>query len=476
MRWNIILTVLGMILCLFSFTLIPPVIVGLIYKENVILNFVYTFIVCFLLGFMLWSNGDKKQFELRNVEGIMVVVLSWLSLCMIAALPFILGATNVSLIDAIFEAVSGLTTTGNEVFLGLDYMPKSVQYYHQQLEFVGGLGIIVFATSVLPLLGVGGMELYQAEIGGPVKDSKLMPRIKDAAAMLWKIYVGMILLCILCYQVAGLDLFEAICAAFATVSTGGFSIHDGSFSHYNNRAVDIVAIIFMLAGSVNFALHFSLIVRRNLLVYFKNFESKIFFRIIGVAILITLFEIGFSQENFLNACFTVVSMMTTTGFTTTNFSSWSGCLPPMMLFLALIGGMTGSTSGGIKVMRAIFIYREGLAELKKLSHPKAICSVSLDGENLPSYIADSIRGFISVFLMIYIFLVLLLMQCHLSFYDSFAAVTSCLSNAGASIAGLSKDFSHLSDTVKLILTFAMIAGRLEIMTLMILFTPTFWRA
>ena len=476
MRWIPVLTVLGMILCLYSFTFITPILVGFIYKETVILPFVYTFITCFLLGFMFWSSGGSRQFELRNVEGIMVVVLSWVSLCLISSLPFILGAVKFSLIDSVFEAVSGLTTTGNEVFTGLDFLPKSVQYYHQQLEFVGGLGIIVLATSVLPLLGVGGMEIYQAEVGGPVKDSKLMPKIKETAILLWEIYFGLAVLCILCYLVVGLDLFEAICASFATVSTGGFSIHDNSFSYYNSHAVNIVSIIFMLLGGLNFSLHFSLIYRKNVLVYFKNYEARTFLMIIPIITLLVLLTIGFNYDNFIHALLSVVSMMTTTGFTTVDFASWPGSLPPLLLFLAMIGGCAGSTSGGIKLMRAIFIFREGAAELKRLSHPNAVCSISHEGEHLPPGIIDSIRGFISVFLMLYIFLILLVMHLGVNFHDSFAAVTSCLSNAGASIAGVAENFAHLSDPVKIVLTITMIAGRLEIMTLVILFTPSYWRA
>ena len=404
MRWIPVITVLGMILCLYSFTLIPPVLVGIYYGEVVIMPFIYTFIICFLTGFLLWSSSGEKQFELRNVEGIMVVVLSWVFLCLFSALPFAMGVVKVSIIDSVFEAVSGLTTTGNEVFTGLDFMPKSVQYYHQQLEFVGGLGIIVLATSVLPLLGVGGMEIYQAEIGGPVKDNKLMPRIKETSLILWEIYLVLLLLCIVSYVFAGMSFFDAVCTAFSTVSTGGFAIHDASISYYKSRAIEAVAIFFMLLSALNFSLHFSFVYRKNIMVYFKNFESRVFLSIVVIAICIGILELGFTTDNLLDVTFTVVSMFTTTGLTNTNFADWSGCLPPLMLFLAMIGGCAGSTSGGIKVMRAIFIYREGAAELKRLSHPRATCGVSHDGEHLPSNVVDSIRGFLSIFLMLYILL------------------------------------------------------------------------
>ena len=481
MRWQYIFAILGMILCMFSISMLPPIIVNFIYAEQMFLPFVYTFFISYLCGYLLWSNFDSKHYELRNVEGIIVVVLSWVTLCLISALPFLFGAVELSVVDAIFEAVSGLTTTGTEVLSNLDTMPKAVLYYHQQLEFVGGMGIIVLATSVLPLLGVGGMEIYKAEVGGPVKDSKLMPRIKETSMLLWGLYISLLICCILGYKLGGMSWFDAVCESYGTVSTGGFSIHDNSFAYYNSRFIEFICMIFMLLGGLNFSLHFAVIYRRDLLAYFKNVESKIFLSIIFIvgsfAVLMLYLNAneygGF--ERVFAAFFTTISMVTTTGFTIGDFTYWPGCLPVLFMILAIVGGCAGSTSGGIKIIRALLVYREGTSELKRLSHPKAICSLSNEGDNIPMGVIDSIRGFISVFLFLYVFLLLLVMNTGLNFYDSFAAVTSCISNAGASIAGVHHGFAHLPCSTKIILIVTMLAGRLEIMTLIILFTPGFWR-
>jgi trk system potassium uptake protein TrkH len=481
MRWHYIRSILGMILCLFSMTMIPPIIVSFTFHEIVFMPFFYTFFICYMLGYVLWSSTSATQYTLRNVEGIMIVVLTWVALCAVSALPFIFGAIDVPVIDAVFEAVSGLTTTGTEILGSVEGLPKAVLYYHQQLEFVGGMGIIVLATSILPLLGVSGMEIYQAEIGGPVKDDKLLPRIRDNALLLWGLYIGLLVCCILGYHIGGLTWFDALCEAYGTISTGGFSIHDNSFAFYNSRFIECVCMIFMLLGGLNFSLHFMAIFRRSFRCYVENVESKYYLAAIGImgcVVLLTLY--GFDQVHdeiatLSTVAFTTISMMTTTGFTTSNFAAWPGCLPVLLMLLALIGGCAGSTTGGIKVLRLLLLYREGRAEFKRICHPRAVCSVHTAGDRIPQSMIDSIRGFIAVFLILYLLLLLLIMNTGLSFMDAFASVTACLSNAGASIGGVQSGFSHVPFSTKLILIVAMLAGRLEVMTLIIVCTPTYWR-
>lgn len=481
MRWHYIRSILGMILCLFSVTMIPPVMVSFVFHETVFMPFLFTFFICYMLGYLLWSSSSATHYALRNVEGIMIVVLAWVMLCIVSALPFILGALDVPLIDALFEAVSGLTTTGTEILASVEALPKAVLYYHQQLEFVGGMGILVLATSILPLLGVSGMEIYQAEIGGPVKDDKLLPRISDNALLLWELYLGLLLCCVLGYHLGGLSWFDALCEAYGTISTGGFSIHDNSFAFYNSRFIEGVCMTFMLLGALNFGLHFMAISQRSLRGYIDNMESKYYVStigVIGLVVLLTLY--GFNQVSDLiaslsNVAFTTISMMTTTGFTTDNFAAWPGCLPILLMLLTLVGGCAGSTTGGIKVLRLLLLYREGRAEFKRICHPRAVCSVHSVGGSIPQSLVESIRGFIAVFLLLYIFLLLTVMNTGLSFYDAFAAITACLSNAGASIGGVQSGFAHVPFSTKLILIVTMLAGRLEVMTLVILFTPTYWR-
>ena len=481
MRWHYIRSILGMILCLFSLTMIPPIIVSFLYHEMVFMPFFYTFFVCYILGYILWSSASARHYALRNVEGIMIVVLAWVSLCVMSALPFIFGALDVPVIDAMFEAVSGLTTTGTEILTDLESLPKAVLYYHQQLEFVGGMGIIVLATSILPLLGVSGMEIYQAEIGGPVKDDKLVPRISDNALLLWGIYIGLLVCCVLGYHIGGLSWFEALCEAYATISTGGFSLHNSSFAFYNSRFIEVVCMIFMLLGGLNFSLHFMAIFRRSFRGYLENVESKFYLSAMFIACLFTLLTLASfgmvydGVDRFMAAAFTTISMMTTTGFTTSNFAAWPGCLPVFLMLLALVGGCAGSTTGGIKVLRLLLLHREARAEFKRICHPRAVCSVRTAGDNIPQSLIESIRGFIAIFLFFYVALLLLVMNTGLNFYDAFAAVTACLSNAGASIGGVQSGFAHVPFSTKLILIVTMLAGRLEVMTLIILCTPTYWR-
>lgn len=481
MRWHYIRTILGMILCLFSITMLPPIVVDFYYQEGVFLPFFYSFIICYILGYLLWSGAETRHYALRNVEGIMIVVLTWVLLCAISALPFLFGVIDIPIIDAVFESVSGLTTTGTEILNNLETLPKAVLYYHQQLEFVGGMGIIVLATSILPLLGVSGMEIYQAEIGGPVKDDKLVPRISDNALLLWGLYIGLLIACILGYHMGGMPWFDALCEAYGTISTGGFSIHDSSFAFYDSRFVEMVCMLFMLLGGLNFSLHFMVIFRRSFRGYLDNTESRVYLTailIVGAFTWWTLYRFGEVHDDMAtiaHVSFTTVSMMTTTGFTTTNFSTWPGCLPVMFMFLALIGGCAGSTTGGIKVLRTLLLYREGAAECKRICHPQAVCSIRRARDNIPVSLIQSVRGFIAIFLFLYVFLLLLVMNTGLDFYDAFAAVTSCLSNVGASIGGMHSGFAHVPFSTKLILIVTMLAGRLEVMTLIILCTPTYWR-
>lgn len=481
MHYRNLCAVIGLILIMFSFTMLPPLLVGLIYDENIHLAFFKSFNICYFAGFVLWFYNRSSKYSIRSCEGFFVVVLAWVVLCAASALPFIFALDNITIIDALFEATSGLTTTGIEILSGLDVMPNAIRYYHQQLQFIGGMGVIVLAAAVLPMLGIGGMQLYKSEVGGPVKDSKMTPRIKETASILWLVYVAITVACIVCYKVLGMNWFEAICEAFGTTSTGGFSIYDGSFAKHANIPIDIAAMFFMILGSLSFASHFMMVKRRDFLIHFKNFESKVFFVVLIVStIFVTLLLAAnnYYPDNVQlidNAAFTVVSMLTTTGLVNTSFASWPSVLPVLMMIFGLIGGCSGSTTGGLKLVRIIFIYAEGVRSLRKLLHPKAIYSLHLGKDVVKAETIDAIRGYLAIFIIVYVIFLLAVMLSGLDFYTAFSATTACLSNVGASVAGVANSYAHVPEATKEILILVMIAGRLEVMTLLILFMPSFWR-
>ena len=481
MHYRNLCAVTGLILIMFSFTMLPPILVSLIYDENIHSAFFKSFNICYLVGFLLWIYNRASEYNIRSYEGFFIVVLVWIILCAASALPFIFAIDDLTIVDALFEATSGLTTTGIEILTGLDFMPNAIRYYHQQLQFIGGMGVIVLAAAVLPMLGVGGMQLYKSEVGGPIKDSKLTPRMKETAALLWLVYGSITIACIICYKVLGMTWFDAICEAFGTTSTGGFSIYDNSFSKHANVAIDIAAMFFMILGSLSFAVHFMMVKRRAFLIHFRNFESKVFFIVMAISIIFVTMLLGANDyyadtlQLVDNAAFTVVSMLTTTGLANTSFASWPGVLPTLMMIFGLIGGCSGSTTGGLKLVRIIFIYEEGVRSLRRLIHPKAIYSLHLGKDVIKPETADAMRGFLAIFIVVYLVFILVVMLSGLDFYTAFSAVTACLSNVGASVAGVANSYAHIPEATKEILILAMVAGRLEVMTLLVLFMPSFWR-
>ena len=481
MQFGLIIRTLGLLLMVFSLVFLVPIGVDLIYQEGETWIFATAFLIVLGIGTLLWGLTQHTQGELRTLEGFVIVVLTWTLLSTCAAIPFILSDQFPSLIDALFEAVSGLTTTGTEVLSHLDGLPHSLLFYHQFLEFIGGLGVIVLALAIMPILGVGGMQLYRAEMPGVVKDNRIAPRVAHTAKALWGIYLGLTLVCFLSYRIAGMTWFDAICEAFSTVSTGGFSIHDQSFRFYQQPAIPIIAIVFMILGGINFRLHFALFRTREFLAYFYNYECRIYLSLLlmfsgVVSVSLLWFNHDQPWQPLVGqATFTAVSMMTTTGFTNANFSEWTRFLPVLIMMMALLGGCAGSTTGGIKIIRLLLLQKEGLRSLRYLIHPRAIISINFGGNVLPEEMMQSMRGFLALFLFVYSALFLLVMASGVDFHTTFAAVTACFSNVGASIGTVASNYSHLPAFAKAVLIFAMLAGRIEIMALMVVFMPSFWR-
>jgi len=482
MQYKVIFRILGLLLMVFSLSMLPPILVAFGYHERVWHTFILSFALTLGTGIILWLPFRHNKRELKARDGFLIASLYWSVLSFFAALPFVI-ATNppVGWLDGIFEAVSGLTTTGASILSGLDQLPRAVLYYRQQLCFLGGMGIIVLAVAVLPMLGIGGMQLYRTEIPGPIKDAKLTPRIAETAKMLWFIYIGLTLACILCYWFTGMHWFDAIGEGFSTASTGGFSMHDNSFEYYDSRAVEWVGVVFMILGGTNFSLHFVALRTRSLSSYWQDEEFRAFIYILAGISAVTFCMLFAHQiyrehhEAVTHSIFTVVSLITTTGFTAAPLDTWPSFVPVLIMLATIIGGCGGSTSGGMKVIRLLMLSKQGVREVKRLLHPNAILTIKFGRQILPEHVLQAMWSFIAVFLLLYALLLLALMATGLDLRTAFGAGTAALANAGTGIGNIANGFNDLNAYAKSLLIFGMLAGRLEIFTLLVLFTPAFWK-
>jgi trk system potassium uptake protein TrkH len=482
MQFRVIQRILGVLLMLFSGTMLPPVGVSLWYGDGDAVPFLIAFGVTLLTGFFCWFPVRKLRAELRLREGFLIVVMFWTVLALFGALPFMLSAKPAaSVTDAVFESMSGLTTTGATVLSGLDLLPKSVLYYRQQLQWLGGMGIIVLAVAVLPMFGVGGMQLYRAETPGPMKDAKLKPRITETAKALWYIYLGLTVACAVAYWLAGMSVFDAIGHSFATVAIGGFSTHDLSMGYFHSSLIEMVAVVFMLLAGVNFALHFLALRGRNPTPYVHDAEFKVYVTVLAGAAVITtgyLFvtrTFGDLPTALHHGIFQAVSIGTTAGFTTTEYHTWPGFLPVMLLMLSFIGGCAGSTGGGMKVIRVLCLMKQGMREILRLVHPNAQIPVRIGGKILTDRVVESVWGFFALYVACFCVMALLLAATGIDLVTAFSAVAACMNNLGPGLGDVGANYTSINPLSKWILCFAMLLGRLEIFTLLVLFTPAFWR-
>ena len=376
MQIKSVIRILGLLLMLFSLAIIPPIIVSLIFQDNETWSFFYAGILIFVSGLLLWLPAAQARTDLKLRDGFIIVVLFWFVLSSFASLPMILSdSLEISITNAIFESVSGLTTTGATILNGIDALPESILFYRQYLQWLGGLGIIVLAVAVLPMLGVGGMQLYKAEVAGPIKN-KITPRITETAKWLWIVYLTMTIFCGLGYYFAGMTIFDSICHSFSTIAIGGFSTHDASFGFYDNQWIELVAIIFMLAAGLNFSLHYLAFKNKSIQAYKEDNESFSFiFITIFISILTILYVYHLTSEmntrEIIRNTFYAVSISTTTGFTNANYFNYVGFLPILLILFSFVGGCAGSTAGGMKVIRVILLLKQGYRELIRLIHPNS---------------------------------------------------------------------------------------------------------
>lgn len=480
LRRPLIQRVTGLFILVFNTALLPPLAVSLFYDDGKALLFLESMVIAGALGLLLWWPVRRVEGELGHRDGFLIVVLFWVVLSALSALPLVLGA-ELRFIDAMFEAVSGFTTTGATVLVGLDNMPPSILYYRQQLNWLGGMGVIVLAVALLPLLGSGGMQLYRAETPGPMKDDKLTPRITHTARILWLVYLGLTVVCALAFWLAGMSVFDAIGHAMSTVATGGFSSHDASFGYFDSASIEVIAEIFMVLGAMNFAVHFLVWRGRSLKPYFTNAEVRVFLMLVAASILVVTLTLAHSSgyedwtQSLRHSAFQAVSFITSTGFFSQDYSLWPPAAVLFLFYIACIGGCGGSTSGGLKVMRMMLLVKQSAREMKRLLHPNAAIVLRIDKQVISERARFAVWGFFSLYVVSGAALMLLLSADGLDHVTAFSITVTTLNNTGPGLGVVAANFVNLSDYAKVVSILGMLLGRLELFTLIIVFTPAFWR-
>ena len=481
MRLFVVQRIVGAVIALSGAISLPPIALSLYYDDGITNVFINSLVTSLAVGLVLWLPVRNRREELRLRDGFIVVSLIWALASAACAIPFMLGPSQLGLADAYFEAVSGLTTTGATTIVGLDALPRSLLFYRQSLQFIGGMGIVILAVAILPMLRIGGSQLFRAETSGPVKDTRLTPRIAETAKALWLVYVGLTIICALAFWIGGMSAFDAVCHAFATVSTGGFSSYDASFGHFDSPLLECIAMLFMIVGGLSFGLHFVAWRNASGSAYFADAESKAFLAItVGCIVLLTavlwwfaVFD-GFGAS-LRHAAFHLVSSITTTGFTTTGFASWPAFAPLLLILIAFVGGCSGSTSGGMKTVRILLLFRQGSRELQQLIHPRGRFVVKLGGTTVPGAVLAAVTGFCTLYVVCFTVLTLAVATTGLDLLSAFSAVASAITNLGPGLGVVASHFRDVSDVGVWLCSFAMLLGRLEIFTVLVLFTPAFWR-
>ncbi len=481
-RFLPVFRVFGILLMCFALTLLVPLALSWLWQDGATTAYDEAFLIAFGTGLILWLATRRAQRELKTRDGFLMVAMVWVLFPLFACLPLMLQL-KVSFTDAYFEAVSGLTTTGATVLANLDTLPPSINLWRGMMVWLGGMGLIVLAVAVLPLLGIGGRQMFKAETPGPMKDTQLTPRLAETAKGLWVVYGGVTVLCILALHFAGMSWFDAFMHAFTTMGLGGFSSHDAGFAYWNSPAIEAVVICFMLMAGINFATHFLAVRGRTLRPYAHDPEvawyvTIVIASVIGIAVFL---QASGTYETFATAlrfsAFNVVSIATTTGFANTDFALWPMFAPVWMLFLSSFATSAGSTGGGIKMMRAIVLYKQIYRELLHAMHPRAVYPVRVGGGMVPATVLTAVLAFSFAYMCLIVAFTLLMLFSGLDIVTAFTAVVASINNTGPGLGevGPATTFGSLDDFQTWVCTFAMLLGRLEIFTLLVVLTPAFWR-
>ncbi|MCP2041281.1 trk system potassium uptake protein TrkH [Neisseria sp. HSC-16F19] len=468
---------------LFALILLAPTLVSLLYLDAVLPAFASTAVITLALSAAAWWSTLRYQRELRARDGFTLVFLLWVGFATVAALPFYFSLPGISFTDAFFEAISGLTTTGATIMPRVETLAPSLNFWRHMLNWLGGMGIIVLAVAILPMLGVGGTQLFKAEIPGINKDSKMAPRISQTAKNLWTIYVVFTLTTLIALRLAGMSWFDALCHALSGISLGGFSTHDNSIAYFNSVTIEVVLMTATVVGAINFTSHFYAFRSKSLRHYWQDEEVRVLVVLMAASIaaasLYLWWKDYYSQlgDALRFVSFNFISIGLANGYANADFGKWPLLVSLWMFFLANIAANAGSTGGGIKTIRAIVLFKFSLREMMLLLHPNAVRTVKINGNHIPERMALTVLAFIFVYFMTVVLFTFAMMASGLDFVSALTAVIACITNAGPGLGmvGPSGSYALLSDVQKWLCTAAMLLGRLEIFTVFILFTPAYWR-
>jgi trk system potassium uptake protein TrkH len=478
-----VIHVLGSMLMMFSITYLLPAVTAVIYDDGQLLDFVVAALVSLGVGASIWAATRSHKRELRSRDGFLLVTFAWVLMSAIATVPLLIAIPGLTFTDAFFETMSGLSTTGATVLVGIEHLPPSINLWRHALNWYGGMGIIVLVVAILPLLGVGGMQMYKAETPGPTKDEKLTPRITQTAKALWFVYFLITVACILSLKAAGMGWFDAVCHAFAALSLGGFSTYDASVGHFDSVAIEAVLIVFMLIAAMNFSRHFIAWQRKSLRTYLEDVEARALLAIIGLSTLgLALFVwLAGVYPEFLTSlrhvAFNLVSIATDCGFVSQDYAEWPILAPMWILMLSCYCANTGSTGGGIKMSRTLVLFRQAARELMLLVHPQAVAPVRVGGNVVQNRIVFAVLAFVVLYFGTVVVLTFALLASGLDFVSAFSAIIACINNAGPGLGmvGPAGNYEGLTDFQTWVCALAMLLGRLEIFSVLVLFTPVYWR-
>ncbi len=482
-RLLVIAHVLGGLLMVFAATFVPPLLWSLGVDDGAHVHFFISGLGCLACGALLWGATRPFSRELEPRDGCLLVVLGWLVMAVVGAVPLMQQIPGLSFTDAYFESMSGLTTTGSTVLSKLENLPQSVNLWRHALQWYGGMGIIVMAVAILPLLGVGGMQLFKAETPGPMKEGKLTPRITQTAKYLWLIYAGLTVLCVLGLHLAGLSWFEALCHAMSVMALGGFSTHDLSIQSFDSPQVEAVMVVFMLLAVLSFSTHFVALRQRSLNIYLRDAEaSAVLMLLLGssIGLGLDLYALGVYPtlgEALRHATFNTVSLGTTSGFMGQDYTVWPMFVPVWLLFIGCIGSSAGSTGGGIKMIRALILIKQAGRELGRLIHPRAVAPLTVNGQIVGNSIIFAVLGYMLLWGVTQVGLTMLLLATGQDFMSAFSAVVASVNNIGPGLGsyGPMQNYAPFSDFETWVLAIAMLAGRLELLTFFVVLMPAFWR-
>lgn len=475
MNFKSIVNLFSILILFFSISYIFPIIVSLIYKDGAISLFLSTLSIVSLIGIVgvFLTRGEDNN--LSHKDGFVIIVLFWIVLSFAGSVPFYLS--GMTFIDSIFESTSGITTTGATVISNIDALPESLLFYRQLLQWMGGMGLIVLAIAVMPLLGIGGGQIYKTEVPGAMGEQRLTPRIKETAQALWLIYLGLTIACAVLYYFNGMSVFDSISHSMSTVAIGGFSTHNESIGFFDSISIELICMVFMLLSSFSFALHYFAIYKSKPLKYFYDPELRFFASILLLIFIIALIISFFSDmsgANIRQIAFHSVSMITTTGFSISDTSSWPFSISFLLLIGAFVGACSGSVGGGVKSWRVLIMINHAYKNIMTIIHPNSVISLKIGTKNVDDQVATSVWGFFSIYIISFVILLLGILIGGLDFESAFSAVGACLNNLGPGLGAVSENYSQITSFSKGILAFAMLLGRLEIFTLLVLLTPMFW--